>query len=76
MPYEFTAVLQISLAPDKEVNVLVYGPANQACRLLTSTNLSDWQCVATNQIGTNGTVQFPDNYRAGETQWFYKVALP
>ena len=74
--YEFTAVLEISRTLGSEVNVLVHGPCGQLCRLLTSTNLWDWQCIATNQIGANGTVLFQDNCGTGETQRFYKVALP
>ena len=74
--YEFTAVLQISHAQASEINVLVYGPCGQSFRLLMSTNFSDWQCVATNQIGADGTVLFQDNYGPGETQRFYKVELP
>ncbi len=74
--YEFTAVLQIGLAPNGGINVLVYGPTNQACRLLTSTNLSGWYCVATNQIGPNGTVLFPANGSVAEPQRFYQAALP
>ena len=74
--YEFTAMLQISLTPETGVNVLVYGPTNQWCRLLMTTNLSDWQCVATNQIGPNGTFLFLDNCSADETKRFYQVALP
>jgi hypothetical protein len=74
--YEFTAVLQISRTQASEINVLVYGPCGQSCRLLRSADLSDWQCVSTNQIGANGTVLFQDNCGTGNTQRFYKVALP
>jgi hypothetical protein len=74
--YEFTAVLEISRSLESGLNVLVYGSCNQCCRLLTSTNLVDWQCVATNQIGTNGMVLFQDNCGMGETRRFYRVALP
>lgn len=74
--YEFTAVLEITRAQGNGINVLVYGPSGQKCRLLTSTNLSDWQCVATNQIATDGKVLFEDNCGTGETQRFYRVAIP
>jgi hypothetical protein len=69
-------ILSITRSGTNGVEILVWGNANQWCRLLTSTTLSDWQCVATNQIGPNGTVLFQDNHSAGETQRFYKVALP
>ena len=74
--YEFTAVLEISQTLESGINVLVHGPRGQPCRLLTSTNLADWQCIATNQIGADGTVLFQDNFGTGETQRFYRVALP
>jgi hypothetical protein len=74
--YEFTAVLEISRTQENAINVLVYGPSGQSCRLLTSTNLADWQCVATNQIATDGTVLFEDNCGTGDTQRFYRVAIP
>ena len=74
--YCFPAVLRILPAQGGGVGITVYGPSGQACRLLTSTTLSQWQCVATNQIGPNGTVLFQDNCGTGETQRFYEVALP
>jgi hypothetical protein len=58
------------------MNILVNGNANQWCHLLTSANLSEWHCVATNQIGPNGTILFQDKCGVGAAQRFYKVALP
>lgn len=73
--YEFTAVLEISRRLDSGISLLVSGPSGQACRLLTSTNLADWQSAATNQIGTNGKVLFQENSNPEETRRFYKMAL-
>jgi hypothetical protein len=69
-------VLAISRSGATGMNILVNGNANQWCRLLTSANLSDWQCVTTNQIGPDGTILFQENFRSGETQRFYKVVMP
>ena len=74
--YGYPAVLRILPAQEGEVGITVFGISGQWYRLLTSTNLSDWQCVATNQIGTNGTVLFQDNFGTGETQRFYRVTVP
>ncbi len=69
-------VLAISGSPAAGMNILVHGNADQWCRLLTSTNLLDWQCLATNQIAPNGVVLFQDNGSVAQTQRFYKVTLP
>ena len=69
-------LLRISRSSETEVEIFVLGVKTQWCRLFTSTTLSDWQCVATNQFGANGTIVFQDNCATGETHRFYKVALP
>lgn len=74
--YEFTAVLEISRTSDNGIKVLVYGPTGQTCRLLTGATFTNWLCIATNQIGADGTVLFSDDYGTGQAQRFYKVALP
>jgi len=74
--YGSPALLQISRLLGNEVEILVLGVKTQSCRLFMSTTLSDWQCVATNQIGPEGKVMFQDNCGSGETRRFYKVALP
>jgi hypothetical protein len=58
------------------LNILGSGNAGQSCRLLSSTDLSSWVPIATNQIGGDGTVLFHDNCGAGETQRFYRVVMP
>ncbi len=74
--YGSPATLQIGRPSAREVEIFVLGVKNQSCRLLRSTTLSNWQCIATNQIGTNGTLLFHDAYDTGEPQQFYRVALP
>ena len=74
--YGSPALLRISRSSETEVEIFVLGVKTQWCRLFTSTTLSDWQCVATNQFGANGTIVFQDNCATGETHRFYKVALP
>lgn len=75
--YEYTALLRISRSTGSGLDIFLRdGSPGQTCRLLTSTTLSDWVCVSTNQVGTNGTFLFQENCEAGESQRFYKVALP
>lgn len=76
--YEFCylPVLRATLAPVDIINVTLFTTNSLTCRLFTSPDLADWQCVATNEIGTNGTVMFQDNCGTGETQRFYRVAVP
>jgi hypothetical protein len=70
------ALLQISRSSENVFEIFVLGVKNQSCRLLKSTTLSDWQCVATNQFGADGTTSFQDNHGPGDTHKFYRVALP
>jgi len=52
------------------------GPAGQFCRLLASTNFSDWQSVATNQISAEGTVRFTDTLGTVSAPRFYRTVVP
>jgi len=74
--YGSPALLRITRSSETDVEIFVLGVKTQWCRLFTSATLSNWQCVATNQIGPDGTVLFQDSCATGETQRFYKVALP
>jgi len=74
--YGTTPRLRIGLPQAGRVEILLYDASGQTCRLFKSTTLTDWQCVATNRIGPDGTVLFQDNCGTGETQRFYRVALP
>ena len=58
------------------LNILGTGNANQPCRLLMSIDLSSWVPVATNQIGSDGTVLFSDTCALGGTCRFYRLVMP
>jgi len=72
----YLPVLRATLAQAGLIHVTLYSTNSSTCRLFTSTDLSDWQCVATNQIGPDGTALFPETYGTGETQRFYRVVIP
>lgn len=75
--YEFcTPILHIRPGGVSGSDIMVSGWNGQSCRLLASTNLSNWQCVATNCVGTNGTAWFHENWAAGELKRFYRAVLP
>jgi len=74
--YGYPAALRILPAQGGGIGITVYGISGQTCWLLTSTNLSGWQSIATNQIGTDGTCLFQDNGAMGQSRRFYRVALP
>lgn len=68
-------LLSISRTSATTGTILATGNATTTCRLLASTNLTDWQCVVTNQFGTDGKVSFTVNCTA-PTRQFYRVASP
>jgi hypothetical protein len=58
------------------LNLLGTGNAGQSCRLLSSPDLTSWVPIATNQIGTNGTVLFYDPCAPGGACGFYRLVMP
>jgi hypothetical protein len=75
--YEYAPLLRISRSTGNGLDILLCdGTPGQTCRLLTSTSLSNWVCMATNQVGANGTFLFEENCDERESGRFYKVALP
>jgi hypothetical protein len=58
------------------LNISGSGNAGQSCRLLSSPDLTSWASLATNQIGTNGTTPFYDNYALGDACRFYGLLMP
>ena len=75
--YEYAPLLSINRAQANELDIFLRdGSPGQTCRLLTSTNLLDWQCVATNQVGANGMFIFQTNCNAAEPQRYYRAVLP
>ena len=74
--YGSPALLHIGHASENLVEIFVLGVKNQSCRLLWSTTLSDWESLATNQFGADGTTHFQDNSGTVDAQRFYRVAMP
>jgi hypothetical protein len=58
------------------LNILGSGNAGKSCRLLSSPDLSSWVPIATNQIGTNGTVLFYDTCPSDSACRFYRLVMP
>ncbi len=69
-------VLSIASSGGSQLNILVRGNSNQWCRLLASSNLSNWIPVATSQIGADGTVLLHDSVGAGPSCRFYRAVMP
>ena len=67
-------MLAISCPAVGQITILVQGDSNQWCRLLSSSNLSSWLPIATNQIGSDGTFVFHDNCSASCR--FYRAVIP
>jgi hypothetical protein len=77
--FEYGSVMPaiaISRSGAENLNILGSGNANQWCRLLCSSNLSDWTPVATNQFGSDGTYLFHDDYPPGRACRFYRLVMP
>jgi hypothetical protein len=58
------------------LNILASGNAGRPCRLLSSPDLSNWVPLATNQIGSDGTVLFYDTCAPGGACRFYRLVMP
>ncbi len=58
------------------LNILANGNAGQSCRLLSSPDLANWVPIATNQIGSEGTVLFYDTCAPGSACRFYRLVMP
>jgi hypothetical protein len=65
----------VGLAPGGGLRLVLSGPAGDVFRLLASTNLVDWQTVAT-LTNTTGTVEFVDGPPGSFNQRFYRLARP
>ena len=68
--------LAVSRSGASGLNLLGTGNAGQLCRLLSSPDLSSWVPIATNQIGTNGTVLFYDTCGSGAACRYYRLVMP
>lgn len=58
------------------LGLLGAGNASQGCRLLWSSNLFDWNSLATNQFGPDGTCAFEDTMAPGRASRFYRLVMP
>ena len=68
--------LAVSRSGATGLNILGSGNAGQSCRLLTSPDLSSWVPIATNQIGSDGTILFYDTCAPGSACRFYRLVMP
>jgi len=77
--FEYGSVMpaiSISRSGTNGLNLLGSGNAGQSCRLLSSPDMSSWVPIATNQIGTNGTILFYDTCSPGSACRFYRLVMP
>ncbi len=72
----YSAILRISGSQETGLDIVVSGKPGQACRLLASSGFSNWIPIATNQIGTNGTLLFHEAWASSGTGQFYRVVMP
>jgi hypothetical protein len=68
--------LAISRSGATGLNLVASGNAGGSCRLLSSLDLSSWFPIATNEIGSDGTVQFYDTCAPGSACRFYRLVMP
>ncbi len=74
--YGLPAVLRISGPQPADLDILVSAYPSLTCRLLASSDLSDWTPIATNQIGDDGTLVLHDDSAPGNACRFYRVVMP
>jgi len=68
--------LAVSRSGPAGLNIVGTGNAGQTCRLLSSPDLLNWVPIATNQIGTDGTILFNDTCAPGGACRFYRLVMP
>jgi hypothetical protein len=77
--FEYGSVIPtiaVTRAGPSGLNILAMGNAGRSCRLLSSTDLSSWIPLATNYIGSDGTIMFHDNLAPGSACRFYLLVMP
>ena len=77
--YEYGSAMPtvaVSLSGTTGVSILAAGNTGKTCRLLWSPDLLSWVPLATNQIGSGGTVLFYDTYRPAGASRFYRLVMP
>jgi hypothetical protein len=58
------------------LSIVATGNAGRSCRLLSSTDLSSWVPLSTNQVGSDGTILFNLNCPPGTANRFYRLVMP
>jgi len=75
--YEYAPFLSIHRMGQSGLDILLRdGSPGQTCRLLTSTNFTDWLDTATNQVSVNGACLFQLDCNTNEPLRWYRTALP
>ena len=77
--FEYGSVMPaiaVSRAGASGLKILASGNVGRSCRLLSSTDLSSWVPMATNCIGSDGTVLFYDDGAPGGACRFYLLIMP
>ncbi len=75
--YEYGTWILRFVRPQAGTNdVGVYGLTGAACKLLTTTNLTEWSPISTNQIGADGSPLLRVTVNPVEPSRFYRVAVP
>jgi hypothetical protein len=68
--------LTIKRSGPTDLEILIQGNPNLQCQLWTSSNFLAWTPIATNNIGSDGTVTFHVNCNSTEACRFYRVSMP
>ena len=68
--------LAVTRSSSTSLTIVGNGNAGRFCRLLASADLSHWVPIATNQIGSDGTVLFHDTCAPGVACRYYRLVMP
>ncbi len=74
--YGLPPVLRISGSQATGLDIVVSAYPGKDFRLLASSSLSNWIPIATNQVGTNGTLLLHEAWASSGTGRFYRVVMP
>jgi hypothetical protein len=71
-PIQFS---DVNYVPGGQVHLTVSGPPGDVYRVLWSTNLHDWQAIAS-VTNLGGIMPFTDPGAAGYSRRFYRLVMP
>jgi hypothetical protein len=77
--FEYGSVMSpvaVSRSGATGLSLVATGIAGRSCRLLSSPDLSSWVPIATNQIGSDGTILFNVNCPPGSACRVYRLVMP